>query len=205
MISTRFRGFFPIVVDLETTGLDPNIHGVLELGAQTVVEQEDGTFLPGETCHFHILPFEKAEHDPESTAIHKIDPFHPLRLAVSETEAIHEFFSWVRAQKKPTGCHRAVLVGHNAWFDLAFLNALMARTEVKRNPFHRFTSFDTATLCALAYGQTVLAKACEVAKIPYDGKEAHSALYDASVTTLLFCDVLNRWHRMSQIPPTPLL
>lgn len=198
MIVNRFRGFFPIVVDLETTGLEPNIHGILELAARTIEEQEDGTFVPGATCHYHLHPFEGVRYDPESTAIHKIDPHHPLRMAVSESEAIHSFFNWVRTHKKPTGCQRAVLVGHNAWFDLAFLNAMIDRTQAKRNPFHKFTSFDTATLCALAYGQTVLAKACEVAKVPYNGKEAHSALYDVNVTTALFCDVLNRWHRMSR-------
>jgi ribonuclease T len=49
----------------------------------------------------------------------------------------------------------------------------------------------------LAYGQTVLAKACAVANIPFDAKEAHSALYDAEITAKIFCDVVNRFRDMS--------
>ena len=75
-----------------------------------------------------------------------------------------------------------MLVGHNAFFDLGFLNAAVARTDLKRNPFHPFSCFDTATLGGLAYGQTVLAKACEAAGIPFNQRDAHSALYDATRT-----------------------
>ncbi len=192
MLSKRFRGFLPIVVDLETTGLDPDRHGVLELAAFSIKEQ-DGRLVLGESRHYHIAPFENAETDPKSSAIHQIDVGHPFRLAVSEAEALQDLFSWIRTLKKTANCQKSVLVGHNAWFDLSFLNAMVTRTGQKRNPFHPFTCFDTATLCALAYGQTVLAKACQVARIPFDAKEAHSALYDAEITAQVFCDVVNRY------------
>jgi ribonuclease T len=50
------------------------------------------------------------------------------------------------------------LVGHNAHFDLGFLQAAIARTGTKnQNPFHSFSVFDTVTLSAVMFGQTVLA------------------------------------------------
>ena len=189
----RFRGFFPVIVDLETTGLNAACHGILELAAITLRVSENGQLELGKTYHTQIAPFDGAISDPKSQEIHKIDVEHPFRFAISEHEALEQLWHFVRTEKKPTGCQKAVLVGHNAWFDLSFLNAMIARTNIKRNPFHPFTSFDTATLSALAYGQTVLAKACAVARIPFDGKQAHGALYDAQITAKLFCDVVNQW------------
>jgi len=90
------------------------------------------------------------------------------------------------------GCRRAILVGHNAAFDLSFLNAAVARAEVKRNPFHPFSCFDTATLAGAALGQTVLAKALAVAGLEWDAASAHSARYDAQRSADLFCLVCNR-------------
>lgn len=195
-LADRFRGFFPVILDLETTGLDAAHNGVLELAAVTL-RLDEGRLELDQTYHAHISPFEGSISNPKSLEIHKIDIEHPFRFAISEKEALEQLFQFIRAAKKPTGCQRAVLVGHNAWFDLSFLNAMIERTQIKRNPFHLFTTFDTATLSALAYGQTVLAKACAAAHIPFDGKQAHGALYDAEMTAKLFCDVVNRWEERS--------
>jgi len=126
-------------------------------------------------------------------AFNKIDPYHPFRFAVEEKVALEKIFQPVRAAVKRNGCTRAILVGHNPAFDLSFLNAAVARTGLKRNPFHPFSTFDTATLCGLAYGQTVLAKAAMAAGLPWDSQEAHSAIYDAEQTARLFCGIVNRW------------
>jgi ribonuclease T len=105
----------------------------------------------------------------------------------------------VRAAIKATGCARAVLVGHNAHFDLGFLNAAVQRTGHKRNPFHPFSCFDTATLGGLAYGQTVLSRAVQAAGFEWDADAAHSAVYDAERTAALFCTIVNRWHNLEQL------
>ena len=89
-------------------------------------------------------------------------------------------------------CRRAILVGHNAAFDLAFLNAAVTRADVKRNPFHPFSCFDTATLAGAALGQTVLAKAVTVAGLEWDPSSAHCAAYDAERSADIFCLVCNR-------------
>ena len=89
-----------------------------------------------------------------------------------------------------------MLVGHNAHFDHSFLKAAIARCEIKRDPFHPFSSFDTATLCGLAYGQTVLSRACESAGIDFNNEEAHSAQYDCEKTADVFCSIVNRWREL---------
>jgi ribonuclease T len=105
----------------------------------------------------------------------------------------------IRRAMRDTECTRAVLVGHNAYFDLNFVNAAIARAGIKRNPFHPFSSFDTATLSGVAYGQTVLAKALYAAGIPWDANEAHSALYDAQRTAELFCAICNKFASVGMV------
>jgi ribonuclease T len=116
-----------------------------------------------------------------------------LRPAVDEGEALRSLFKEVRRAVKEHGCKRAVLVGHNSFFDLQFLNAAVDRAAIKRNPFHPFSSFDTATLGGVAFGQTVLSRATQAAGFPWAEEKAHSALYDAEMTARLFCEIVNRF------------
>ena len=90
-------------------------------------------------------------------------------------------------------CNRAILVGHNAHFDLGFMKAAVDRNDYKRNPFHSFSVFDTVSLAGLIYGQTVLAKAVRAAGLEWDDSQAHSAIYDAEKTAELFCNLVNKW------------
>ena len=151
----------------------------------------DGRLQRGESHSYHVRPFEGANLEPASLAVNGIDPFHPLRPAMPEKDALGRIFTEVRNAMKAQDCRRAVLVGHNAAFDLGFLNAAVARAEIKRNPFHPFSCFDTATLAGAAFGQTVLAKAAQVCGIDWDSSEAHSASYDAERTADIFCEVCN--------------
>ncbi len=131
--------------------------------------------------------------EPASMAVNGIDPYHPLRPAIPEEDALQHIFREVRTAIRAADCTRAVLVGHNAFFDLNFLNAAVARTQVKRNPFHPFSSFDTATLGGVAFGQTVLMRATLAAGQEWDTASAHSAAYDAERTADLFCMVCNQF------------
>lgn len=195
MISRRFRTFLPIVVDVETGGLNAQTDALLQIAAVVLRMDEDGKLFPAATYSSHVHPFEGANIDPKSIEFNGIKVDHPLRMAVTEQEALTRIFKPIRQEISATGCTRAVLVGHNSFFDLGFLNAAVERTGIKRNPFHPFSSFDTATLGGLAYGQTVLAKAVEAAGISWDAREAHSAIYDAEKTAELFCTIVNLWDR----------
>ncbi|MEW6445995.1 MAG: ribonuclease T [Pseudomonadota bacterium] len=192
-MASRFRGFLPVVVDMEMGGFDAATDAVLEIGAVILGFDEAGRLGAGERIGVHIAPFPGARILEDALKVNKIDPYNPLRHAVEEREALDLVFAPIRRVMKAEGCKRAVLVGHNAHFDLGFLNAMVARTGHKRNPFHPFTVFDTATLGGLAYGQTVLAKACAEAGLEWDGKQAHGALYDAEMTALLYCGIVNAW------------
>mgnify|MGYP001815974915 CR=1 FL=1 len=192
-MSDRFRGFLPVVIDVETGGFIAATDAVLEVAATLVRMDEDGTLAVHRTVNFNVAPFEGANLEQAALDFTGIDPYHPFREAVSEDEAMTELFRIIRKEVRDQGCNRAILVGHNAHFDAGFINAAVERNEIKRNPFHPFSFFDTATLSGLAYGQTVLAKACAEAGIAFDNAEAHSAAYDAERTAELFCDIVNRW------------
>ena len=189
-IAKRFRGFYPIVVDVETGGLDPLNDALLEIAAISLNMQENGELVIGELKHHHVMPFDGSNISKDSLTINQIDPLHPFRFAVSEQEALQELFDFVENIRKAAGCSRCVLVGHNSWFDLHFLNAAIKRCKLK-SPFHSFTSLDTATLSAVFYGQTALAKAAKRAKIDFDPIQHHSAIYDAQKTAELFCKIVN--------------
>ncbi|HEX7130209.1 MAG TPA: ribonuclease T [Rhodanobacteraceae bacterium] len=192
-MAARFRGFLPVVMDVETGGFDAGRDALLEIAVVCVRMEADGLVHPEPCVSTHVQAFPGANIEPKSLEITGIDPDHPFRAALPEREALEHVFKPVRAAMKDTGCQRAILVGHNAAFDLSFLNAAVRRSGHKRNPFHPFSCFDTATLAGLAYGQTVLSRAVQAAGFEWDPNEAHSAVYDAERTAALFCAIVNRW------------
>ena len=192
-ISRRFRGFLPVVVDVETAGFDPEINALLEVAAVPIQVSMTGELEPAETIACHVEPFPDAVLDPRALEFTGIDPYHPFRMAKTEKEALDYIFSPIEHLLKEARCSRAILVGHNAFFDLGFIKAAAKRCGLKKMPFHQFSSFDTATLAGLAYGQTVLARAVQAAGIQWNQKEAHSAVYDAERTADLFCRIVNTW------------
>lgn len=196
----RFRGFLPVVVDVETGGFNPNRDAMLEIAAVTLRMDEDGLLHRDETFEFHLDPFDGANVDQAALDFTGIDLEDPERDAWPEDIAIPEVFGAVRKAVKANGCTRAVMVAHNAHFDLDFVNAAASRCGMKRNPFHPFSCFDTATLSGLAFGQTVLAKACRAAGLEFSNSAAHSAAYDAERTADLFCIIVNKWQTLGGWP-----
>ncbi|HPQ25338.1 MAG TPA: ribonuclease T [Gammaproteobacteria bacterium] len=193
-MSRRFRGYLPVVVDVETGGFSAQTDALLEIAAVILRMDESGNIEPAESFSCHVQPFEGANLDPKALAFNGIDPYHPFRGALQEKDALDHVFRPIRAALKASACKRAILVGHNAFFDLGFINAAVERTAYKRNPFHPFSTFDTVTLSGLAYGQTVLARTVIAAGMEWDAAEAHTALYDTQKTAELFCRIVNRWH-----------
>ena len=193
-MADRFRGFLPVVVDLETGGFDPQANPILEMAA-VQVRYEGKRLVPGERWMAAVQPFPGGRLDPASLKVTGIDPDDPARNALREAEALRQMFLAIRRSLKEQACHRAIMVAHNAAFDQQFLQQAVARTRARRNPFHPFSFIDTASLAAVAYGHTVLSEACSRADIAFDANRAHSALYDAERTAELFCAVVNSWDR----------
>ena len=209
-IAQRFRGFLPVVVDVETAGFDSQRHALLEIAASIIRMDDEGLLTPGPTLSCHVLPFAGAEMDPRALAFNGIDPDHPFRDAVPEKDALTRVLTPIRKAVKTTGCNRAILVGHNAHFDLGFIKAAIERTGFKRSPFHAFSVFDTVSLSGLAFGQTVLARAAKMSGLDWENSEAHTAVYDVEQTAKLFCRIVNRWRELDPVrpweagaPPTP--
>lgn len=200
-LSERFRGFLPVIVDVETGGFDHRRDALLEIAAVTLRMEDSGLLVPEPVLAFATHPFPGANLEPSALAFTGINPDDPDRNAVAETEAIQHLFQHVRKRVREEGCKRAILVGHNAVFDLNFLQAAVARCNNKRDPFHPFSCFDTVSLAGLACGQTVLARACEAMGIPFSNEHAHSAAYDAERTAELFCLIVNRWKEFGGWPP----
>ncbi|MEO7072055.1 MAG: ribonuclease T [Rhodanobacter sp.] len=196
LMAERFRGFLPVVVDVETGGFDHLRDALLEIAAIPLGMDDSGFMRPLPTVSTHVEPFPGANLDPRSLEITGIDPYNPLRGALDERLALELIFHAVREAVREAGCQRAILVGHNASFDLGFINQAVMRCGYKRNPFHPFSCFDTVSLGGLAYGQTVLSKAVLAAGHAFDSREAHSAVYDAERTAELFCTVVNRWRQL---------
>ena len=194
-MSRRFRGYLPVVVDVETGGFDASRHALLELAAVPLELDDQGLLIPGQTHAAHVVPAEGTQIDPKSLEVTGIRLDHPFRLAKAEKDALEHVFAPIRAALKKHNCQRAILVGHNAHFDLGFINAAVARSGHKRNPFHPFSVFDTVTLGGVAFGQTVLARAVAAAGIEFDASQAHSAVYDTEKTAELFCHIANQWPR----------
>src|SRR5215475_15683893 len=192
LMARRCRGYLPVAVDVETAGFNVTTDALLEIAVVLIGMDGDGTLTRGATHDFHVKPFEGARLDHVSLSVTGIDPWHPLRPALPERDALQRAFREVRHAVRAYNCRRAILVGHNAAFDLAFINAAVARADVKRNPFHPFSCFDTATLAGAALGQTVLSKAITVAGLEWDAGNAHNARYDAECAADIFCLVCNR-------------
>ncbi len=195
-MADRFRGFLPVVVDVETAGFNPRTDALLEIAAVTLTMDENGYLMIDQSYDANVIPFAGANLEKSALEFTGINPDDPARNAIAEQLALEQIFKPIRKSIKSHGCKRAVLVGHNAAFDHSFVSQAAERNNIKRNPFHPFSTFDTVSLAGLAYGQTVLAKACNLAGIDFDGKQAHSALYDTVKTAELFCTIVNQWKDM---------
>ena len=201
-MAKRFRGFLPVVIDVETGGFDCQKNALLEVAAVILEMNSQGKLQIKESLSKNIDPFPGATIEDSALEFTGIDIYDPERMPEEEGQALREIFQPIRREVSITGCTRAIMVAHNAHFDLGFVNAAVNRTNIKRNPFHPFSCFDTSGLAGLAFGQTVLAKACEAAQIECNNRDAHSALYDTIKTAELFCTIVNRWKELGGWPLT---
>jgi ribonuclease T len=201
-MAKRFRGFLPVVIDVETGGFDCQKNALLEVAAVILEMDSQGMLQIKESLSKNIDPFPGATIEDSALEFTGIDIYDPERMPEEEGQALREIFQPIRREVSITGCTRAIMVAHNAHFDLGFVNAAVNRTNIKRNPFHPFSCFDTSSLAGLAFGQTVLAKACDAAQIEFNNRDAHSALYDTIKTAELFCNIVNRWKELGGWPLT---
>jgi len=195
MLKDRFRKFLPVVVDLETGGFDAKKNAILEIAIQ-LIDEENSKLILGDSHRYHIKPFDELIIDKDALEFLKLDLNHPLRIAVEEDYALKETFKLINKQIYKYDCSRAILVGHNAFFDHSFILEACLRNKIKKSPFHPFSLIDTVSLGVLATKQTVLARICKELDIVYENEEAHSAAYDARITAQVFCKIINNYDNL---------
>lgn len=119
-MARRFRGYLPVVIDVETGGFNSATDALLEIAAVIPNMDDEGLLYPEHTLFFRVEPFAGANIEQAALDFTGIKLNHPLRMAVSEERALTEIFKSVRKSMKASGCKRAILVGHNSHFDLGF-------------------------------------------------------------------------------------
>jgi DNA polymerase-3 subunit epsilon len=164
-----------IVLDTETTGLDPNAgHRVIEIGCIELVNH-----IPtGLTYHQYINP-ERAMPD-EAFAVHGLSEAflsqHPVFADVAP--AFLEFIG------------DAKLVIHNAGFDIKFLNAELERLEHMAIPLVR--AIDTVQMARQRFpgAQASLDALCRRFEIDNSSRSKHGALLDAELLSLVYLELI---------------
>lgn len=190
-LNERFRSFLPVVVDLETGGTQADIHALLELSI-TLLDWEEDRLILKQSMTWEITPHPETEVTEKSLEVTQINLDDPERNAESEDHVLREAFRLIRREIRSAGCTRAMLTAHNAHFDHGFIMAAAKRNNINRNPFHPFTVMDTASLCGVTVGHTVLNEAAKRLDIHYEREYAHSSAYDADIAAKVFCAIVNR-------------
>jgi len=88
-IAGRFRGFLPVVVDVETGGFNCRTDALLDIAAVLVDSHEDGTLTRGETFRYHVKPFEGANMEPASLAVNGIAKYFSRSQARDQGSQLH--------------------------------------------------------------------------------------------------------------------
>lgn len=169
-----------VVLDTETTGLDPLRDRILSLGA---IRVQQGSIRVREGMELFL---EQVHFDQESVPIHGI-----LRQGrherVSEAEALKHFQEYAEG---------AVLVGHHLAFDLRMLNLALERNGMGKL---RQPALDTGMLYQKTLLNSPLLRKKEhyslddlAHKFDLSCKDRHTALGDAYITGLAFLHILDR-------------
>src|SRR5215472_15531500 len=92
LMARRFRGYLPVAIDVETGGFAVATDALLEIALVLIDIDTDGTLKRGATHDFHVKPFDGARLDPVSLSVTGSDPWHPLRPALPERDALQRVF-----------------------------------------------------------------------------------------------------------------
>lgn len=171
-----------VVLDTETTGLNPRKDGLLSIAA---VEVQNYTLKISSIFEAEV---QQAHFNNESIAIHGITPGRAA-VAEPEKEVLHEFLHYIRGD---------VLIGHHIAFDyemlskaykqslgFSLLNKRYDTTQLLRRTDTHF-AHDTLH----QDHEWGLDSLCERYQIPLPDR--HTALGDATATALLFMKLLKR-------------
>ncbi|MGM9913373.1 PolC-type DNA polymerase III [Floccifex sp.] len=162
-----------VVFDLETTGLSQRLDKIIEFGAvkmqhREVIETKQVFINPKRTIPANISNL---------TNIHQsdVDKAQPIEVVLPE---LLDFIG------------DAILVAHNATFDVGFMNAACRDCGYDEitNPVIDTLPLAYALLDTKRYN---LGAVCRHYGVGYDGEGAHRADYDARVLSQVLCHMMN--------------
>src|ERR1700722_7018271 len=163
-----------VVLDTETTGLDPaEGHRVLEIGAVEIVHQS----LTGKVFHVLINP----ERDVPQAAMRGPGHSSPvLKEKPVFASVVDDFLAFIGDSK---------LVIHNADFDVRFMNAELARLGLAAIGMDRVV--DTLTLARKKHpgAPNSLDALCDRYRIDRSRRVRHGALLDAEILVEVYCEL----------------
>ncbi len=164
-----------IILDTETTGLDPREDRIIELGAVELVNR----FPTGRSFHHYIDP-EGRSVDPEAYAVHGIGMSDLDGKPVFQQIA-DEFLAFIEG---------ASLVAHNAGFDVAFINAELARIGAQAVAASRVV--DTLAIARRKHplGPNSLDALCRRYGIDNSHRTRHGALLDSELLSEVYLELI---------------
>lgn len=170
----HIRALDYVVFDTETTGLVPHKDEIVQIGAVRVV---NGRIVPGEVMDQLVNP--GCPIPPASTKVHKVTD-GMVADAPDPLDATRQFHLFARG---------AVIVAHNAPFDLSFLRRYGGRAGLDWD----HPVIDTVLLSAVLFGASethTLDALCERLGITIPEPLRHTALGDAQATAEALCKML---------------
>jgi len=164
-----------IVLDTETTGLDPGEgHRLNEIGCVELINH-----LPtGRVYHTYINPERDVSLEASNISGLKTDFLKPFPVFA---KVVDEFLSFIEDDR---------LVIHNAPFDLKFLNAEFNRLGHPAFPLHRAT--DTLKMARIKFpgSPASLDALCRRFEIDLAGRTKHGALIDSELLAKVYLELL---------------
>ncbi len=157
-----------IVLDTETTGIDPNDgHRIIEIGCVELVERQ----LTGRNYHVYINP--EREVEAEAITVHGITNEF-LEDKPKFAEVADDFFEFIKG---------AELVIHNAAFDVGFMDAEFARLKPVRKTADHCGIVDSLAIARKKHpGQkNNLDALCKRYGVDNSNRDLHGALLDAEI------------------------
>lgn len=164
-----------IIFDTETTGLDAREDRVIEFGGIELVNK----FPTGRTFHHYINPQGRAVH-PEALAVH----------GISDDQLVGKPTFRELAGELAAFLDGAMLVAHNANFDIGFLNAEFARLGMPA--VDPGVVIDTLALARRKHpmGPNSLDALCRRYGIDNSHREKHGALLDSELLAEVYVELM---------------
>ena len=156
-----------VIVDLETTGLVPGQHEIIELGFIYCVLR-DGQLVKVDSFHSYVRPYHKSRVEDDAMSVNKI-PWETLENAPTPTEVRSNLERWWESCVSTQAIH----AGQNPGFDKAFLIRFLGQET-----YDKFFEYWTLDSKSMAWAQQVAGHIPEEESLSLDQLMMHYDVYE---------------------------